>query len=47
MCIAAPGYKPNEIVALDLYHDVTGLVAFVLAYVVLGFLNAYLVRHKT
>lgn len=47
LCIAAPSYRRDEFADLESYHDASGLVAFVIAYVVLGWLAGRLRPAKT
>jgi exosortase/archaeosortase family protein len=40
LCHAAPGYTADQMDSLETYHDVSGIVAFIAAYALLGWLNA-------
>lgn len=44
LCVAAPGYETHELPGLELYHDISGLASFAVAYLVLGFLIARLAK---
>ena len=44
LCLAAPGYESWDVLGVEIYHDASGLVAFVAAYLLLGGMLAWLRR---
>ncbi len=44
LCLAAPSYPPDDALGVELFHDASGLVAFVLAYLGLALLGRRLAR---
>jgi exosortase/archaeosortase family protein len=42
LCLAAPGYAAEDFLGMERYHDISGVVAFFIAYVILAWANSRL-----
>ena len=42
LCFAAPGYDADDLPGLEQYHDTSGIIVFLIAYLIVAWLNSRL-----